>query len=76
MEGIVLGNSVGLVDADYQNEWLCAIWNRNKTKVIHIQPTMKLAQFIFVPILTPEFEVVKEFSEETERKGGFGSTGE
>ena len=75
-EGIVLGNSVGLIDADYQNEWMCAIWNRNEIKVIHIHPAMKLAQFIFVPVLTPELEIVEEFTEETERKGGFVSTDE
>lgn len=36
----------------------------------------KLAQLIFVPIFTPELEIVEEFSEETPRgENGFGSSG-
>jgi dUTP pyrophosphatase len=73
-EGIVLGNLVGLVDSDYQEEWMCAVWNRNVTKTIFIDPMQKLAQIIFVPILSPTFESVTEFSAKTTRTGGFGST--
>jgi len=73
-EGIVLGNLVGLIDGDYQNEWMAAVWNRNEAKTIYIKPGMKLAQVVFLPVLKVTFEPVEEFGEKTERTGGFGST--
>ena len=73
-EGIVLGNSVGLIDSDYQNEWMCAVWNRNFKTDIIINPMQTIAQILFFPVVLPEFEVVTAFDQETERTGGFGST--
>lgn len=73
-EGIVLGNLVGLIDADYQEEWKCAVWNRNANKTVLIEPCMKLAQIIFVPVVHPVFKEVEEFTNSTKRIGGFGST--
>lgn len=73
-EGIVLGNSVGLIDSDYQNEWMCAVWNRNFKGDVIIRPMQKIAQILFIPVVLPEFEVVTSFTESSERTGGFGST--
>jgi dUTP pyrophosphatase len=73
-EGIVLGNLVGLIDSDYHEEWMCAVWNRNIRKTICIDPMMKLAQIIFVSVYSPAFELSEEFSATTTRTGGFGST--
>ena len=72
--GIVLGNLVGLIDADYQQECQCAVWNRNMDGTIVINPADKLAQVIFVPVLQPQFTVVGSFEKTTVRTGGFGST--
>jgi len=74
-DGIVLGNLVGLIDPDYQEEWVCAIWNRNLNKPIVIEPGMRIAQCVFMPVFLPEFVDVEEFSSVSERIGGFGSTG-
>jgi dUTP pyrophosphatase len=74
-EGIVLGNLVGLVDEDYQDEWQCAVWNRNLEGSVTIKPHMRLAQVIFVPVLHPNVKVVEEFTQKTRRNGGFGHTG-
>lgn len=75
-EGIVLGNLVGLIDADYQEEWLCPIWNRNTDRTIKIEPGMKIAQIVFMKVETvSEFFEVDVFSESTARTGGFNSTG-
>jgi dUTP pyrophosphatase len=73
-EGIVLGNLVGLIDGDYQNEWMAAVWNRNECKTIYIKPGMKLAQVVFMPVLKVTFTPVEGFDEKTGRLGGFGST--
>lgn len=73
--GIVLSNTVGLIDSDYQGEVIMAIENRSN-EVFIIEPLVRLAQMMIVPCFTPEFEIVEEFTETTERgAGGFNSTG-
>ena len=71
--GIKLGNSVGLIDADYQKELFVSIKNTG-TGVYKINPQDRIAQMLFTPVIRVEFEEVEEFSAESSR-GGFGSTG-
>lgn len=72
---IRLANAVGLVDADYTGEVIAAIENASAQE-FWITPEMRIAQLVLVPVLQPVFEVVAEFSRQTERgAGGFGSTG-
>lgn len=72
--GLVLGNLVGLIDADYQGPLMVSCWNRSE-KDFTIQPYDRIAQLVFLPIIRTEFQVVRAF-EETERgKGGFGHSG-
>jgi len=76
--GLVLGNAVGLIDADYTAEILISAWNRNPTgsAPIEIAPGDRIAQLVFVSVLRPQFREVAAFSGESERGGGgFGSTG-
>ncbi len=73
--GIVLGNLVGLIDADYQGELMVSIWNRSNQDFV-LNPSERMAQYIVVPIARPEFEVVSEFSDQSARgAGGFGHSG-
>lgn len=73
--GIVLGNLVGLIDADYQGELKVSIWNRSKEDFT-LQPAERMAQYVVLPIARPQFELVEDFSDESERgAGGFGSSG-
>ena len=73
--GIVLGNLVGLIDADYQGELMVSVWNRSDTDFI-LQPAERMAQYMVVPVVRPEFDVVTEFSNTSERgAGGFGHSG-
>ena len=77
-KGLVLGNLVGVVDADYLGPVMISVWNRSAlgTEPIVIEPGERIAQMMFVPILRPQFSVVDEFSKSTERgAAGFGSTG-
>lgn len=77
-QGLILGNTLGLIDGDYQNQWFVSAWNRGQQDEIVINPGDRMAQAIFVPVLHPVFLDVEdgEFSTETERgQGGFGSTG-
>ena len=48
--GIVLGNLVGLIDADYQGQVLVSCWNRSRQSFT-IQPGERIAQMVFVPIV-------------------------
>ena len=77
-KGLVLGQSVGTIDADYTDEIFISAWLRTPpgSDSLTINPGDRIAQLVFVPILRPAFDVVSEFSADTERgKGGFGSTG-
>ncbi|MCL2873246.1 MAG: dUTP diphosphatase, partial [Betaproteobacteria bacterium] len=72
--GIVLGNLVGLIDADYQGPLMVSCWNRGDT-IFTLQPFDRLAQLIIVPVLQPEFVVVDAFEESVRGEGEFGSSG-
>ncbi|MBX7483955.1 dUTP diphosphatase [Qipengyuania qiaonensis] len=77
-KGLILGQSVGTIDADYTNEIFISAWLRTPpgSENLVINPGDRIAQMVFVPILRPTFKVVSEFSASTERGlGGFGSTG-
>jgi dUTP pyrophosphatase len=77
-KGLVLGNLVGLIDADYQGPVMVSAWNRNPagTDPVVIAPGDRIAQMAFVPIVRPAFRVVADFTTRTDRgEGGFGSTG-
>lgn len=77
--GLVLGNTVGVIDADYEGPCLISAWNRNPERggeAIEIRPGDRIAQLVFTRIARPEFAIVPEFSETGARQlGGFGSTG-
>ena len=77
--GLVLGNAVGLIDADYQGPLLMSVWNRNpadSAASIPIMPGDRIAQLVFTRVIRPEFLLVETFSESGGREsGGFGSTG-
>ncbi|SEL37388.1 dUTP diphosphatase [Halomonas daqiaonensis] len=82
--GIVLGNLVGLIDSDYQGELMISTWNRGNAPFT-IEPLERLAQYVLVPVVHAELEVVDAF--DTSHRGadprgtgqrgtgGFGSSG-
>jgi dUTP pyrophosphatase len=86
-DGLVLGNCVGLIDADYQGPCLISVWNRNPPdsgRNITVRPGDRVAQLVFTRIARPEFAVVSSLCETASGKGGlsgdrgaggFGSTG-
>ncbi|KPQ24381.1 MULTISPECIES: dUTP diphosphatase [unclassified Halomonas] len=72
--GIVLGNLVGLIDADYQGELMISVWNRGQS-AFTLAPFERLAQYVLVPVVQAELDLVDQFSDSTRGSGGFGSTG-
>jgi dUTP pyrophosphatase len=81
-QGLVLGNTVGLVDADFDGPCMISVWNRNRpvdepaTSFITINPGDRIAQLVFTRVLRTSFEIVEEFSQRSARgSAGYGSTG-
>jgi dUTP pyrophosphatase len=72
--GIVLGNLVGLIDADYQGPLLISCWNRSDA-AFTIAPGERIAQLVIMPIVRAAFRVVDEFAPSERGEGGFGSSG-
>ena len=72
--GIVLGNLVGLIDADYQGALMISCWNRSDTR-FNIMPGERIAQLVILPVVRAAFEVVDDFSPSARGTGGFGSSG-
>lgn len=72
--GIVLGNLVGLIDSDYQGELMVSVWNRGHS-AFTMQPGERMAQYVLVPVVQAQFDIVAEFEESERGGGGFGHTG-
>jgi dUTP pyrophosphatase len=77
-KGLVLGQAVGTIDADYADQIFISAWLRTPpgSPPIVISPGDRIAQLVFLPIVRPVFSVVDSFSVTSARGlGGFGSTG-
>jgi dUTP pyrophosphatase len=74
-KGLVLGNLVGLIDADYQGPITMALWNRSSVEIA-IAPGDRVAQLVVLPIARPSFELVESFVASTRGAGGYGHTGQ
>nr|WP_298250314.1 dUTP diphosphatase [uncultured Halomonas sp.] len=72
--GIVLGNLVGLIDSDYQGELMISVWNRGQASFT-LEPFERLAQYVLVPVVQADLEVVDDFAASQRAEGGFGSSG-
>ena len=72
--GIVLGNLVGLIDSDYQGQVYVSCWNRSDRE-FQVEPGMRIAQLVFVPVVQVQWEQVEEFDQSYRGAGGFGHTG-
>lgn len=90
-KGLILANTIGLIDSDYQGEILVQAWNRNyvskedkencdsETPCGHIELKTgdRFAQLLIIPIAKAQWKVVDTFTNNTDRSNkGFGSTGE
>ena len=80
--GLVLANTVGLIDPDYQGELLVNAWNSNpfvsdsRGESIDLKAGDRFAQLLIIPIEKLNWVLVEEFSSKTTRGGNaFGSTG-
>lgn len=72
--GLVMGNLVGVIDADYQGPLMISCWNRG-SQPYTIAVGDRIAQLLLVPVAQARLKVVKEFAPSLRGEGGFGSTG-
>ena len=73
--GLILGNTIGLIDSDYQGPLIVSLWNRGQSPQT-IEIGERIAQMVLVPVAMPEFIWVDEYPEGSERgAGGYGSSG-
>ena len=73
-QGLVMGNGVGLIDADYQGPLMVSLWNRGLGTQI-IQAGDRIAQLVFMPVIRARLIEVEQFAESARGDGGFGHTG-
>lgn len=73
-QGLVMGNLVGVIDADYQGPLMISAWNRG-TADVTIAPGDRIAQLLLVPVGRARLRVVDGFTASQRGEGGFGSTG-
>ena len=72
--GLVMGNLVGVIDADYQGPLMISCWNRG-TQAYTIAVGERIAQLLLVPVAQARLQIVTEFAPSQRGEGGFGSTG-
>jgi len=73
-QGLVMGNLIGVIDADYQGPLMISCWNRGNA-ILTITPGDRIAQLLLVPVGRARLRVVDGFSPSLRGEGGFGSTG-
>ncbi len=73
--GIILANTIGIIDSDYQDQIKVALYNRSQNSFV-IEPGDRICQLLIVPVVQASLSVVETFSRQTKRGlGGLGSTG-
>jgi len=73
-QGLVMGNLVGVIDADYQGPLMISCWNRGREPVT-VGVGDRIAQLLLVPVAQARLRGVDEFAPSARGAGGFGSTG-
>lgn len=72
-KGLSLPNGIGTIDSDYRGELKVIVVNLGKEDII-INHGDRIAQLVVMKYEKADIELVEQL-DETDRKGGFGSTG-
>lgn len=75
-----LDHSACLIDSEYRDELIFCFFNHN-VEPVKIEPGMKLTQGLIVPVINLDIQevlncVYDDMGKETDRGGGFGSSGQ
>jgi dUTP pyrophosphatase len=72
--GITILNTPGLVDSGYRGELKVVLLNTDRTEQFVIEPGMRIAQLVVVPVALPEPREVAELPDSERGEKGFGSS--
>jgi dUTP pyrophosphatase len=72
--GLELNNTCGVVDSDFRGEWKAVLRTKDGVPFTW-KAGDRLLQFLLVPVLSVNLELVDELSSTTRGTGGFGSSG-
>jgi len=72
--GIAVLNSPGLVDAGYRGELKVVLLNTDRNERFVVEPGMRIAQLVLLPVVLPEPREVAELPAGERGEQGFGSS--
>lgn len=72
--GITVLNTPGLVDAGYRGELKVVLLNTDRSEPFVVEPGMRIAQLVVVPVAFPEPREVGELPDSERGEKGFGSS--
>jgi dUTP diphosphatase len=72
--GITILNTPGLIDAGYRGELKIVLLNTDRNEPFVVEPGMRIAQLVVVPVALPEPREVDELPESERGEKGFGSS--
>jgi len=72
--GICLSNGIGVIDQDYRGEIMVSLFNSSPIP-FRVNDGDRIAQLMFMPVMSAEFIEAASLDETSRGEGGFGSTG-
>lgn len=72
--GITIVNAPGLVDSGYRGELKVVLLNTDRSEPFVVEPGMRIAQLVVVPVALPEPTEVSELPGSERGEKGFGSS--
>jgi dUTP pyrophosphatase len=72
--GITILNTPGLVDAGYRGELKVVLLNTDRAEPFVVEPGMRIAQLVVLPVALPEPREVAELPDSERGEKGFGSS--
>jgi dUTP pyrophosphatase len=72
--GITILNTPGLIDAGYRGELKVVLLNTDRNDAFVVEPGMRIAQLVVVPVALPEPREVDELPDSERGEKGFGSS--
>jgi dUTP pyrophosphatase len=72
--GITVLNTPGLVDAGYRGELKVVLLNTDRSESFVVEPGMRIAQLVVVPVATPALIEMDELPDSERGEKGFGSS--
>jgi dUTP pyrophosphatase len=72
--GITIVNTPGLVDSGYRGELRIILLNTDRERAFEVEPGMRIAQLVLLPVPAVELRVVDELPASERGERGFGSS--